>query len=118
MAAGLDVQVSIVAEHLTEQQAYQRERAEIAAERKTRCLTNLFPGMRTDAERALDQVNYNLSRFRTPEQYTFALLRELRRLPTTQEWGWYFESLEWFAELKERLIKELTDDGSPNGLQA
>jgi hypothetical protein len=104
--AGLAVGVKMLAEGMTEYEAYRRERTEIRIA-KTERLTNLAPGVRSRIEIDLDTVNFNLSRFRTPEQFKAAKLRYEGREPTDQEWGWYFESLTWFADLREHLRNQL-----------
>lgn len=100
LSEGLDVGVRFIAEGLEEHAAYRLEREEIDAHRARNALTNIAPGRPCELRALLDKVNFNLSRFRSREQFHMSKLRYEGRHPTKEEWRQWLECLTHFAELK------------------
>lgn len=87
LAAGLEVQITILADGLSDTEAYRLERQKL---QELPGLTNIAPGSLSAPERAFEHVSDLIDRMRSPKQWAARFVRRRGRKPTAAEIGLYF----------------------------
>lgn len=83
MASGLEIEIAILAENLTETVAYRIEAERIAAGNDT--LTNCAPGSLSEVERAWNHANFLIGRLMRPRDWAGSFARRRGRPPNVSD---------------------------------